>query len=104
MSAFSAALGAIYSDPNMAADIIYTPAATGTPATVRAVRSAPDEEVRFGDARMRVATVLYEVRISDLAAPVSGDAIVDDGVSYVVQGSPERDVERLTWTIEAVPA
>ena len=47
---------------------------------------------------------MFDIRASEIAAPAEGDTIVVDGSTYVIQGEPIRDAERLVWTIEARPA
>jgi hypothetical protein len=42
------------------------------------------------------------VRTSEIE-PGEGDTLEIDGVTYVIQGEPLRDSERLIWTIEARP-
>ena len=47
---------------------------------------------------------MCDIRASEIAAPAENDTIVVDGSTYVIQGEPIRDAERLIWTIEARPA
>ena len=49
-------------------------------------------------------TVMIDIRVSEVAAPAEGDTIEVNGMVYVIQGEPIRDVERLVWTIEVRPA
>jgi hypothetical protein len=41
------------------------------------------------------------VRTAEIAELTEGDTLDVDGVTYVIQGTPVRDAERLIWTIEA---
>lgn len=104
MSAFSSAMVALFGDPNMAEDATYTPAATGVAATVRVIYTAPDVANQWGDTAIRSDSVLLDVLVAEVAAPVAGDQITWRGEARVVQGSPERDVERLTWVLDTRPA
>ncbi|MDD9731603.1 hypothetical protein PVW46_17000 [Mameliella sp. AT18] len=104
MNAFSAALDALFEDGNMAADATYTPSATGTPATIRAIRTAPDLTRDMYGGAITSETVVYEIRISDVASPQAGDTISYDGEDRIVQGQPERDDQRTIWLLDTVPA
>lgn len=102
MTAFATAIDDLFADPNIAADAIYTPAGSD-PMTARVIARRPDEIVGFGDARIHTATIAFDVRVSEVPAPVEGDTFTIGGETYVVQGEPVRDAERLVWTIEARP-
>lgn len=113
MSLFSAAIDAIFNDPNMAADAVFTPAATGTPVDVRVIFAGADERESFGAATLHISGVTLDLRASDVADPRPGDAIVitnppsdpETPMSLLVQGEPEkRDPRRLVWTINTRPA
>ena len=103
MSAFSAALDALFSDPNIARVAMYAPA-DGDAFAVRVVARRADAITGFGEAQLWSETTRFDVRASDVAAPRPGDRIVIDGATYIVQGEPERDRERLVWTIDLRPA
>jgi hypothetical protein len=45
----------------------------------------------------------FDMRSAEIAGPAEGDTLDVDGVTYVVQGTPVRDAERLVWTIEVRP-
>ena len=102
MSVFDAAVDALFADPNLAMDALYTPAG-GDPVTVRVIAKRPDAIVGFGDTRIHAATAMVDVRVADVAAPAPGDTLEVGGETCVVQGEPIRDAERLIWTIEARP-
>jgi hypothetical protein len=53
---------------------------------------------------VQTSTAVFEIRRQDVADPVAGDIIVHDGNSFVVQGEPRLDAERLVWTITVRPA
>lgn len=100
MSVFAAAIDVLFADPNLAIEAIYTPAG-GDPMTVRVIARRRDAIVGFGDTRIRAATAMFDVRIVEVAAPAPGDTLKLGGETYVVQGTPIRDAERLVWTMEA---
>lgn len=103
MTVFSAAIDAIFRDPNMAADVSYTAIGTGATTTVRAVRISPDESFDLGGARVSTATSLFDIRVSEVAQPVAGDTITVGEEEFTVQGIPERDAQRLVWRLDTRP-
>ncbi len=103
MTAFAAAIDAIFADPNMAAAATWR--ACGAPSAVpcRVILSRPDLTTSFGDARITSETVMLDVRAAEIAAPGAGDIVTLGGETLVIQGEPLRDRERLTWKCQAVP-
>ena len=103
MTAIAAAIDLLFADPNMARAAVYTPDG-GAPVEVRVVAKRPDEIVGFGETRIHAGTTLFDVRVSEVAAPRPGDRLSLGGEDYLVQGEPVGDTERLVWTLEACPA
>jgi hypothetical protein len=101
MTAFSAAIDAIFADANMAADAVWTKCSGGPGVACRVIVKNPDAADRFGDGQITRETVMIDVRLSDVASPCSGDAVVSGGVTYLIQGEPARDRLRLVWKCEA---
>ena len=102
MNALGAAFDALFADPNVGRDAVYTPAG-GEPVTVRIVPRRADTISEFGDARVWSETIRLDVRVSEVAEPRPGEAFEIDGEAFVVQGQPVRDRERLVWTVELRP-
>ena len=98
MSAFTDAFDDLFADPNMAVAVTYQ----GSP--VRALVRRPDRDIEFSDITVQTGTALFEIRRQDIPAPQAGDIIIHDGDSFVVQGEPRLDAERLVWTIDVRPA
>jgi len=98
MTAFEAAIDDLFADPNMAVTVSYL----GRP--VRALVRRPDRDIEFSDITVHTATAVFEIQRREVPAPVAGDVIVHDGDSFVVQGEPRLDAERLVWTIDVRPA
>lgn len=98
MSAFTGAIDDLFADPNMAVTVSYQ----GRP--IRALVRRPDRDLEFSDITIHTATAVFEVRRRDVVAPQAGDIIIHDGDSFVVQGEPRLDAERLIWTIDTRPA
>ncbi|CAA7615063.1 hypothetical protein [Magnetospirillum sp. SS-4] len=98
MSAFADALDDLFADPNIAATVSYQ----GRP--VRALVLRPDRDLEFSDITIQTATAVFEIRRREFPTPQAGDVIVHDGDSFVVQGEPRLDAERLVWTLNTRPA
>lgn len=103
MTAFSVGMASLFQDPNMSESAVYTPVATGVAAAIRLVYAAPDVENRWGDATLHSQSVTLDVRVADVASPQAGDLVTWRGETRVVQGVPERDPERLIWTLDTRP-
>lgn len=103
MSAFAAAVGALFTDPNIGRDAVYI-ADGGVPQLVRAVARRADAISDFGDARLWSETTRIDLRVAEVANPRPGDRIEIDGDAFLIQGEPVRDRERLVWTVDLRPA
>ena len=103
MSAFAAAAGALFADPNIGRDAAYT-ADGGAPVLVRVIARRADAVSDFGDARLWSETTRIDLRVADVANPRPGDRIEIDGDAFLIQGEPVRDRERLVWTVDLRPA
>jgi hypothetical protein len=99
MTAIAAALDVLFADAHLARDVVYT-AEGGAPSLVRAILRRPDRVFEFGETRLHAATTMLDIRVADAPSLAEGDRFELDGVSYVVQGEPSRDAERLIWTAE----
>ena len=102
MTAFAAAVDALFADPHLAREAIYEPA-DGDPFPVRVIARRADAITEFGEARLWSETTRFDVRVAEVAAPRPGDRIVIDDATYTVQGEPARDRERLVFTFDARP-
>jgi hypothetical protein len=100
-AAFGAAIEAIFRDANVAEDAIWRAGGAGDGVTVRIIRKSPDEVVGFGSSRAIMATVLIDVRVSEVASPASGDTAQISGDVFEIIGTPVRDGLGLVWTCEA---
>ena len=102
MTAFAAAVDALFRDPHLARDAVYEPT-DGDPFPVRLIARRADAVTEFGEARLWSETTRFDLRVSEVANPRPGDRLVLDGETFVVQGEPVRDRERLVWTLDARP-
>ena len=103
MSAFAAAVSALFADPNIGRDAVYI-ADGGAPVLVRAVARRADVVSDFGDARLWSETTRIDLRVAEVANPRPGDRIDIEGDAFLIQGEPVRDRERLVWTVDLRPA
>ena len=99
MSAFAAAVGALFADPSIGRDAVYI-ADGGAPVLVRVVARRADVVSDFGDARLWSETTRVDLRVAEVANPRPGDRIEIDGEAFLIQGEPIRDRERLVWTVD----
>ena len=102
-SVFASAMDALFADPNIGVEAIYT-SDGGAPVLVRAVVRRPDEVTNFGDARLWSETTRIDLRVAEVPSPRPGDRIEIDGDAFLIQGEPVRDRERLIWTLDMRPA
>ena len=103
MTVFSAAVDALFNDPNIGREAIYT-SAGGAPMLVRVVSRQADAITAFGDARIWSETTRVDLRAAEVPQPRPGDRIEIDGEAFLIQGEPVRDRERLVWTVDLRPA
>ncbi len=101
MSAFGAAIDAIFADGNVGEDALWRSGGAGAGVPVRVVRKSPDSVVGFGDSRALLPSVLIDVRRSDIAEPAAGDTFEIAGDLYEVIAAPLSDGLGLVWTCEA---
>ena len=97
MTAFAAAIDDLFADSNMTVTVSYQ----GSP--MRALVRRPDRDIEFSDITVQTGTALFEIRRRDIPEPQAGDIIHHDGDSFVVQGEPRLDAERLIWTLDTRP-
>ena len=104
MSAVAAAIDVLFGDPNLAREAVYRVQGTGDPVAIRVIARRPDQVFDFGDTRVHTETSLFDVRVSEVPSPRPGDTLEVDGETFVVQGEPVRDSERLIWSLDTRPS
>ncbi|ODN68702.1 head-tail joining protein [Methylobrevis pamukkalensis] len=102
MSAFAAAVGALFADPSIGRDAVYMPEG-GAPVLVRVVARRADAVTDFGDARIWSETTRVDLQVAEVANPRPGDRVEIDSEAFLIQGEPVRDRERLVWTVDLRP-
>jgi len=103
MSAFAAAVSALFGDPNIGREAVYI-ADGGATVLVRLIARRADDVSDFGDARLWSETTRVDLRVVEVPNPRPGDRIEIDGDAFLIQGEPVRDRERLVWTVDLSPA
>lgn len=101
MSAFTAALGVLFEDPNLGLDALYRAGGTGEARPVRIMRRAPDTIGDFGEGRFVTDTLRLDVRVAEVDPLDPGDTFQIGEELLEVRSEPMRDAERLVWTAEA---
>ena len=103
MTAFSIATDLLFADPNLSTPALYQQSGIGVERAIRVMRRNPDRMVEFGAARLVSDSVVLDVRVSDCPELAAGDRFEIGGEIFTVQGAPQRDRERLIWTVELLP-
>jgi len=103
MSAFAAAVGALFADGNIGRDAVYV-GDGGAPVLVRLIARRADDVTEFGDARLWSETTRVDLLVAEVPNPRPGDRIEIEGDAFLIQGEPVRDRERLVWTVDLRPA
>lgn len=68
---------------------------------VTVIRRMPDRITGFGESAIFSGTAVFEVRVSELAAPVKGGKIIYNATNYIIQSPPERqDDLQLVWVLD----
>lgn len=103
MTGFAAVVDALFADPNIGREAVYT-SDGGTPVLVSVVSRQADAITDFGDARLWSETTRVDLRVAEVATPRPGDRLEIDGDAFLIQGEPVRDREQLVWTVDLRPA
>jgi hypothetical protein len=103
MTAFLAALDLLFADLNLAHEAWYRDS-EGQFTRIRIILRRNDDVTAFGAARLVSDTCRFDVRVSELSAPRPDEQILLGEETFLIQGEPLRDRDRLVWTIEATPA
>ncbi len=98
MTAFASAIDLLFDDPNIAQTATYEPA-YGEPVPVRIIARRADSVTDFGEARLWSDSTMVDLRVSEVPEPQPGDQLTLGAETFVIQGEPVRDRERLVWTL-----
>ena len=103
MNAFADALEVLFFDANLSVEIWHRDS-EGQFTRARGILRRPDEITEFGAARLMSDTAWIDVRVVDIPMPRPQEQILIGDETFLIQGEPRRDRERLIWTIELTPA
>ena len=103
MSAFAEALEVLFFDADPSVEIWHRDS-DGQFTRSRGILRRSDEITEFGSARLMSDTTRIDVRVADIPDPRPQEQILIGDETFLIQGEPRRDRERLIWTIELTPA
>lgn len=103
MTAFADALGVLFVDPNISVEVWHRDG-KGQFTRARGILRRPDEITEFGSARLLSDTTRIDIRVADIPNPRPQEQILIGEETFLIQGEPRRDRERLIWTIDLNPA
>jgi len=101
MDVITAAIDAIFGDPNIAVDAIYRSGGAGDGVPARVILRRPDVIGQWGSVPFVAAAVYVDVRAADVPTPSIGDTLTIGPDVVVVHSEPVRDSSRLIWSLEA---
>lgn len=100
MTAFAAAIAAIFADPNIGEDALWRAGGTGAPVSVRVVRRRGDRIGAWNEGRFATDSEILEVATAQVAALDPGDTFQIGAAIFAVAAEPVRDPQRLVWTAQ----
>ena len=98
MSAFAAAMDVLATDPNIGTQAVYRQGGSGTPVSLRVLRSSPDRVADAFGAGIISATDILSVAIAALPAVEAGDSFALGPDTLTVQHA-ERDAAGTAWRV-----
>ena len=103
MSTFAEALEVLFFDANLSVEIWHRDS-EGQFTRARGILRRPDEITEFGAARLMSNTTRIDVRVVDIPDPRPQEQVLIGDETFLIQGEPRRNRERLIWTLELTPA
>ena len=104
MIAIGAAIETLFNDPNLSVAALYRAQGSGDPIAIRVIARRPDQVSEFSETRIHSESSTFDVRVAEVANPRPADTLEIEGKTFVVQGEPVRDTERLVWSVDTRPA
>lgn len=101
MTAFAAALRAIFADPNMADRALYFAGGEGGGVPVPVISQSPDPETDFNGGRFVTDATVIDVLVSVCPALARGDHFQIDDKRFEVFADPVQDGAQLVWKAKA---
>lgn len=103
MRAFARAVEALFLDLNLTVEIWHQDS-EGRFWRGRGIVRRPDEVTTFGSAQLLSETVRIDVPIAAFPDPRPQEQILIGEETFLIRGEPQRDRERLVWTMTLEPA
>ena len=100
LSAITAAVDALFTDPNIGRDATWRAGGIGAGVTVRIVFRAPDAVANYGGGRFVAQSRFIDVRLSEVPSLEPGDTFEIGSATYAVLGEPLADDDNLVWSAE----
>lgn len=98
MNAFEVAIHSLFRDSNLITQATYHPL-HGKEKRVAVITHKPDEYHAIGETMIATPTIAIDVAVSNCANVQPGERFVIDGKTFVVQGEPKADSERITFRV-----
>lgn len=93
----------MFADANIAHDAWHRDG-EGQFTRIRIIPRRADTDVVFGAGRLWSEAFRFDVQVAELPNPRPQDQILLGDETFLIEGEPMRDRDRLIWTIEATPA
>jgi hypothetical protein len=103
VTVFAAAVDDLFADANLAVEASYSPASGGAALVVGVILREPDHTAELLQTGAVVASLIAEVRASELAQPEEGGQLSIGADVYVVR-SVDSDALALIWRLSLAPA
>ena len=104
MTVFTAAVQALFADPNIAEHALWRPGAAGPGIAVSIIRTQPQPEFDIGRAKLVEDGIAFDVPAGMAPTIDENDTIETGGMLYVVQAPPVRRMDGRIWRLDVRPA
>ncbi len=98
MNAFAGAMAVLVADPNLGTDAVYRQGGTGTPISLRVLRSSPDRAADAFGTGIQQATDILSVAVATLPDLAAGDTFAL-GPDVLTVTHAERDAAGVAWRV-----
>jgi len=85
VNAFALATDTLFGDQNLALDALWRADGAGPGVAIRAICRSPDHALEFGEGRFVTASVLIDIRVSEVPTLAAGDTVEITGTIYEVR-------------------
>lgn len=99
MNAFGASINVIFANPHMSVAAEYRVGGADPAIPVRVIKVSPSVVNDWNRASFVQASNVFDLRVSEVAAPQVGDTITIGAAVYSVREEPLLDSEGLCWKL-----